>query len=179
MIARVGQSALEWRWSEDLAISWIKCLETAFKISEKVKVDRFEDRQELLISCINLVAVRGVRLSWNGQVILLNIIQTMVTSTWIGTDHVRLLVQTVLGERGLLPQAFIQTTNRGVQMAAVNLVKDMLQSKNVVILQDVYSLLCMRLEQAITSLNNSKVFLPTSMTASLITNTQPSPPTLP
>ena len=165
MIARIGQSALEWRWNEDVSISWIKCLETAFKMSERVKVDRLEERQELLMTCINLVAVRGIRLSWNGQVILLNILQNMVTSTWIGTDQVRLLVQTVLGERGLLPQAFIQTTNRAVQLAAVNLVKDLLQSKNVVILQDVYSLLCMRLEQAITSITNSKQFLPTNIWA--------------
>ena len=45
------------------------------------------------------------------------------------------------------------------------LVKELLQSKNVVILQDVYSLLCMRLEQALMCLNNSKQFLPSNIWA--------------
>ena len=86
-------------------------------------------------------------------------------AVWLAADHVRALVQTVLGERGLLPQAFVQTTNRAVQSAAVNLVKELLQSKSVVILQDVYSLLCMRLEQATVSLTSSKPFLSSNIWA--------------
>ena len=107
-----------------------------------------------------MVTVRGVRLSWCAQISLFGIIQSLVATPWISSDHVRTFIQTTMGERGMLPQAFLQTSNRNVQTSAVSLVQEFLQSKNVVVLQEVYSLLCMRMEQAIMSLTNSKQFLP-------------------
>ena len=165
MVARLGQSVLQWRWSEDMAVSWAKCLLTVFTIAEKVRPEGCDQRQALLMECVGLVAARGTRMTWPAQRSLFSVLHAMVSSSWLAADHVRALVQTVLGERGLLPQAFVQTTNRAVQSAAVNLVKELLQSKSVVILQDVYSLLCMRLEQATVSLTSSKTFLSSNIWA--------------
>merc|ERR1712155_46739 len=148
-----------------MAVSWTKCLLTVFTIAEKVRPEGCDQRQALLMECVGLVAVRGTRMTWPAQRALFSVLHAMVSSSWLAADHVRALVQTVLGERGLLPQAFVQTTNRAVQSAAVNLVKELLQSKSVVILQDVYSLLCMRLEQATVSLTSSKPFLSSNIWA--------------
>lgn len=165
VIAKLGRSVLEWRWNEDMAVSWIKCLETAIRIAERNKIERYEERASLLADCVNFVGVHGIRMSWAGQRILFGIIHRLVASNWIGTDQVRSFIQTVLGERGILPQAFIQTRNPHVHGASIVLIKELLQSKNVVVLQEVYSLLCMRLEQALMCLNSSKQFLSSNVWA--------------
>ena len=165
VIARLGQSLLQWRWREDVAMSWLNCLVTSYKLAQRNNVARLEERQGILMECVGTISLRGLRLTWVGQKLLFDTIQQLVSSPWLATDHVRPLVQIVLGERGLLPQAFMQTTNRAVQAASVGLIKELLQSKNVVILQDVYSLLCMRLEQATMALNNSKPFLSSNIWA--------------
>ena len=165
VIARVGQSILQWRWREDVAMSWLNCLVTSYRLAERNKVARLEERQAILMECVGSIGLRGLRMTWVGQKLLFDTIQLLVSSPWLSPEHVRPLVQIVLGERGLLPQAFMQTTNRAVQAASVSLIKELLQSKNVVILQDVYSLLCMRLEQATMALNNSKPFLSSNIWA--------------
>ena len=165
VIARLGQSVLQWRWKEDMAMSWLNCLVTSYKLAQRNKVARLEERQAILMECVNMIGLRGLRLTWVGQKLFFDTIQGLVSSPWLSTDHVRPLVQIVLGERGLLPQTFMQTTDRAVQAASVSLIKELLQSKNVVILQDVYSLLCMRLEQATMALNNSPQFLSSNIWA--------------
>ena len=163
VITRLGRSCLEWRWLEDLALSWTRCVVTCLSLAEKVGVARLQARQDLLTDCLVLVCRRAVRLSWVGQRALLASLHTVVTSPWLGVEQLRTIVQAVLGERGLLPQVFLQTSNKAVHCASVRLVQELLQSKNVVILQDVYSLLCMRLEQATVSLNNDHRFLPSNL----------------
>ena len=163
VISRLGSSALQWRWLEDFALSWARCVLTCISLAEKVGVARLEARQQLLTDCLVLVCRRAPRLSWVGQRALLSSLHTAVTSPWLGVDHLRTIVQAVLGERGLLPQVFLQTSNKAVHCASVRLVQELLQSRNVVILQDVYSLLCMRLEQATVSLNNDQRFLPSNL----------------
>ena len=95
-------------------MSWIKCLETGLRIAERNKIERYDGRAEVMVDSVTLVVLSGVRMSWAGQRVLLGIVHRLVASNWIGTDHVRVLIQSVLGERGMLPQAFIQTHNMQV-----------------------------------------------------------------
>ena len=159
MIAVVTKAALQWRWREDVAISCINCLLTALKVAEKVKIVRYQQKEEMVMDVLLELAGRGTRLSYVGQRALFSVMHTVLGMS-VQTDQLQRLVNAVLGEGGMLPQLFLQTTNKWVQASAVYLVKELLQSKNVVILQEVYTLLCMRLEQSMVALSPFKQFLP-------------------
>jgi len=162
MVTVVGKAALKWRWREDLAISIIRCLLTSLKVAEKVKLERYLEKEEMVVDMVLEVAERGTRMTWVGQRAMFFTIQALLNMS-IQTGQLQRLVQTVVGERGLLPQVFLQTTDRAVQGAGVYLVKEILQSKNVVVLQEVYTFLCMRLEQSMSVLSSSKPFLPSNL----------------
>ena len=80
VISRLGSSALQWRWLEDFALSWARCVLTCISLAEKVGVARLEARQQLLTDCLVLVCRRAPRLSWVGQRALLSSLLTAVTS---------------------------------------------------------------------------------------------------
>lgn len=83
-----------------------------------------------------------------------------VLSLPLATEDTLHLVAGLLGEEGLLPRLALQPGSR-LQPQTVGLVRELLSSKSVVILQEVYSLLCMRLEQSLVSLvPTSPTFLP-------------------
>ena len=86
-------AALKWRWREDLAISIIRCLLTSLKVAEKVKLERYLEKEEMVVDMVLEVAERGTRMTWVGQRAMFFTIQALLNMS-IQTGQLQRLVQT-------------------------------------------------------------------------------------
>lgn len=134
VVAGAGRAALAYRWTEDLAITLVRCLLAGLRVLQGLAMPRLEEREELVVAVAMEVVGRRRSLSTEG---LRAVCCSLASLQGASPASQQAMAEGVLGEGGLLPWAALATTSPALLAAATTLVQTMLQSKSVAVLSEV------------------------------------------
>ena len=132
VVAAAGRAALAYRWTEDLAITLVRCLQAGLRVLQGLAMPR--EREELVVAAAMEVVGRSGSLSTEG---LRVVCCSLASLQGASPASQQVMAEGVLGEGGLLPRAALGTTSPALLAAATNLVQTMLQSRSVAVLTEV------------------------------------------
>lgn len=156
LVRNVTMESLEWRWSEDLAISGLRCILICLKCMTIAQSPTLHGKETMVAEMICYIGRRIKKLSVAGQrVLILSFTQMLGASQ----DNLSALIKEFFGEDSQLIHIALEGSHQSILQDTVNLLHNLLNLKNVHILQEVYLILLERYEKALGTLADIKPFL--------------------
>ena len=150
LVSCTTTAGLSWRWTEDLAMSSLRCLMACLRVMEGLAMAGHQDREALVVAAALQLVGRSSRLCTEGLRSLCGHLSSLTSAQ---PAQLQLVAEAVLGQGGLLPRAALEAPSPALQAASVALVQALLQSKSVTVLTEVWRLLAMRAQQATAALS--------------------------
>ena len=156
LVRNVTMESLAWRWSEDLAISGMRCLMSCLKVMCLIQAPTQVEKEGLVSEFVCFLAQQLNRFSVAGQRVLIFSLQQLFT---MNQENLSTIIDQFIGHEGHLINLAVEGSHPCILNDTLNLLHALLNLKNVFIMQNVYLLLMERYEKALYSLANVKPFL--------------------
>lgn len=156
LVRNVSMESLSWRWSEDLAISGLRCMMSCLKIISLVHAPLLADKENIVSEFFCYLAKQMNRFTVAGQRVLIFSLQQLFN---VNQENLSMMIYQLIGREGHLINLAVGGSHECILNDTINLLHALLNLKNVIIMQNVYLLLMERFEKALYSLANVKPFL--------------------